>query len=84
MPSKLFDFNSLDIYEQATLLWKKGVMIGERKEMNLTVLLYSLEGFHVEVFYNPAINKIEKFSALHNDSALEPYLEKINLSDLGI
>jgi hypothetical protein len=57
-----FDFNSLDEAEKAEAVWK-GTFLSNRVEGNLTVQLYDLGSFMVEVYYDGSSNKILRFNA---------------------
>jgi hypothetical protein len=58
----LFDFNGLDGAEKAEAVWK-GTFLSNRAEGNLTVQLYNLGAFWVEVYYDSQSNKIMRFNA---------------------
>jgi hypothetical protein len=44
------------------------------------VLLYQLDSFYVEVFYNKTHNYISKLNGFDDTDLLEPYLKKIEIS----
>ena len=54
-------------------------MVGECK-----VYLYYAEEFYIEVFYSPKNSKILMINAFDTSIGLEPYLEAIGLTDLGV
>ncbi|HEU4472173.1 MAG TPA: hypothetical protein VFR58_13870 [Flavisolibacter sp.] len=78
----LFDFQLLAEEQQIGILYEQGVYIGKRKEEAITVLLYQVEGFYVEVFYRFYRRHIEKLRSSAAVSILEPYLEQIDVDQL--
>ena len=58
----LEQFTILGEEEQANAIWD-GLYKGVRMEGNLRVAIYELDGFHVEVFYSPDLNKIVRYNA---------------------
>ncbi len=54
-------------------------MVGECK-----VFLYYADDFYVEVFYSPKNSKVLMINAFDKSLGLEPYLEAIGLTDLGV
>lgn len=60
----------------------RGVHIAHRKDNGYRLLLYQIEGFYVELKYNPGINKIIGLRSFINVNQLEPYLEQIELPKL--
>jgi hypothetical protein len=77
-----YDFLQLDETEQLELLWYNGEQIGRRKEEEHLILLYQVEGFYVEVFYNSKERAIKKYVSFESVERLEPYLEKIDISSV--
>ncbi len=75
----LYHFNSLDEKMQAEAIWEHGVHIADRIEGAFKLILYQIESFYVEVWYNPAENSILKFRSFSSTTPLEPYLEKIDI-----
>ena len=78
----LFDFQLLEEAEQIAVLYEQGVYIGKRKEGELPVLLYQLEGFYAEVFYRLYRRSVLKIRCSGSTSILEPYLEQIDVEQL--
>jgi hypothetical protein len=56
----LYQFNGLDEMEQAEAVWS-GVHLGDRQDDLHNILLYQIEGFYVEVYYNRQHNEIVRF-----------------------
>jgi hypothetical protein len=74
-----FDFQSLPVQEQVNILYYHGVYIGKRKAVRLTVLLYQLESFYVEVYYRKYRHQISSIRCSDSTSLLDPYLEQIEV-----
>jgi hypothetical protein len=75
----LFDFKLLTEEDQLDLLHKEGVYIGKRKEAGLTILLYQLDSFYVEVFYKKYRYYVHELKCTDLMSCLDPYLEQIKV-----
>lgn len=67
------DFNDLTASEQAEAVWK-ATFLDDRLEGNHTVQLYRLDGFYVEVFYDPVNNQVDSFKAFNSSAYLAPYI----------
>jgi hypothetical protein len=67
------DFNALTESEQAEAVWK-GTFLDDRVEGGQHVQLYRLDGFYVEVLYDPVSNSVSKFSAFNSSTSLAPYI----------
>jgi hypothetical protein len=78
----LFEFQLLSLSDQARMLHEEGVYIGKRKEGNVTMLLYQLESFYVEVFYSKYRRYIEKIRSSGSTAMLDPYLGQIDVEYL--
>lgn len=77
----LYEFNALNEDEKALAVWG-GVHLTYRTELNYKAIVYQVDGCYVEVFYNVAANKIERFRSFSSLTLLEPYLASININDL--
>ena len=75
-------FNRLNEDEKSNALWLKASLIDVLRRDNVTILLYQLFGFYVEVYYNYNKNLIECFQSFNSTDHLEPYLDKINLEGI--
>ena len=78
----LFEFKHLTEVGQAEVLQEQGVHIATRDSLFHTLVLYQIDSFYVEVVYHRLENKIIKIRSFLSTYALEPYLEKIDLSDI--
>lgn len=74
MTAKEF-IQDLDEAEQIEKVWES-VCVGDRQDEEHNILLYQVDGFYVEVFYNREHNIIKKFSTFENTEFLEPYFIK--------
>lgn len=75
----LYDFNGLTANEKANAVWQ-GTFLADREENGLTVQLYSVSSFYVEVFYDPLANKILRFRSFTTKHLLVPYLAHIKFN----
>lgn len=78
----MYQFNCLDEVRQIELLWSAGVLVGSRQEKIYKILLYQIDGFYVEVFYQYSQGKMAKIKSFNDTGMLEPYLDSINISSL--
>ena len=77
-----FEFQILDITDQIRILYKQGVYIGKRKHGHLTILLYQVDSFYVEVVYRMYRRHIARIRCSASTSLLDPYLEQIDVEYL--
>jgi hypothetical protein len=68
------DFNALTETEKAEVVWQ-GSFLADREENGLTVQLYAVSGFYVELFYDSLANKISSFRSFTSKNLLVPYLK---------
>ena len=78
----LYEYKQLDEVEQATILWDKGVHLGERFNGEHNILLYQIDGFYVEVFYHPEQNTIVRMRSFRCTDQLRLYLNNIEIAHL--
>jgi hypothetical protein len=69
-------------FEKGEALWEYGVHVSERFDKEYGYSLYQLNDFYVEVQYNGGINAITKFTSFSTYTKLEPYLDKIDISNI--
>ena len=74
----LYEFNQLDEMQQADAVWN-GILIGDRTDNIFNILLYQIDGFYVEVFYQKKRNIIKRIRSFSSTDQLQPYLEKMDL-----
>jgi hypothetical protein len=82
MGMNMYQFNCLDEVRQIELLWSAGVLIGSRQEGFYKILLYQIDSFYVEVFYQYFQGKMVKLKSFTDTDQLEPYLDAINITAL--
>jgi hypothetical protein len=58
------------------------VHLTQRFDGDIGYNLYQLNNFYVEVLYNGGLNAITKFISFSTYTKLEPYLEKVDISNL--
>ena len=78
----LKDFKLLPQSDQVDLIYRHGVYIGKRKEEELIILLYQVEGFYVEVVYKRYRHKVISMRCSSSTSLIDPYLEQIDVEHL--
>lgn len=59
-----------------------GICVASREESGCRVLLFQLDSFYVEVFYNEHYDFISHLHAFDGLDCLTPYLEKISLENV--
>ncbi|MDB5124745.1 MAG: hypothetical protein JWP94_2874 [Mucilaginibacter sp.] len=74
----LYAFRALGQDEQANQVWE-GVLLGQRTESDLNILLYGVHSFYVEVFYSNAENSIVRLRSFRTTKLLEPHLSQLDL-----
>jgi hypothetical protein len=68
----LYQFIGLDTNEQAEHIWQ-GTYLAMRTEEHYRILLYKLDDFFAEVFYNSDKNEISHIKGFRSRSLLMPY-----------
>ena len=64
------------------VVWEYGVHLATRHVLRETVMLWQIEHFYVEVFYDGLENEINKIRSFLSIAPLEPYLKQIDLPQL--
>lgn len=80
----LMNFRVMSFEEQCGVITFSGDYLTHRTLGDQKVFLYHSNGFYIEVFYSAQKAKVLKISSFDKLNELDPYLEKISLSDLGI
>jgi len=75
----LYDFNALTETQKAEAV-RHSIFLADRVENDLTVQLYAVSCFYVEVFYDPLANKIVSFRSFTSSNLLTPYLAHIKFN----
>ena len=78
----LLEFQHLNIQEQISILYKHGVYIGKTKHGHLTILLYQIDSFYVEVVYRMYRRYVAMIKCSDSTVILDPYLEQIDVEHL--
>lgn len=78
----LDEFAFLNEIRQAQALLERGTFLADRLYKNFSILLYQLDNFYVEVYHNLRFDVMQGMRCFEDDEALQPYLERIDISDL--
>ena len=78
----LLEFQSLSCHDKISILYKHGVYIGKRKRGHLTLLLYQVDSFYVEVVYVMYRRHIASVKCSDSIAMLDPYLTQIDVEHL--
>jgi hypothetical protein len=78
----LDDFRVMPFEKKCDIITFKGNYLVQRTLADCKVFLYFAEGFFIEVFYSPRHQKVLMINAFDKAIGLEPYLDKISLTDL--
>lgn len=78
----LQQFRAVSCSSQERLVKRKGVFLMERKSLGVAVLLFQLDGFYVEVFYNTATATVSFIKSFNDMDGIEAYLTNIDISEL--
>ena len=76
------EFNQLDEAGRIHALFEKGVYLATRETTEFEILLYQIEGFYVEVYFDIDRDVIHKLLGFENLNQLRPYLVKIDIDGL--
>lgn len=79
---KLQDFRVMPFEKKCDIITFFGNYLAQRTLADCKVFLYFTEGFFIEVFYSPTYKKVLMINAFERTIGLDPYLDKISLSDL--
>lgn len=78
----IYNFNRMDAVNKVDTLIHHSELIDRRSDAQYRILLYQIDGFYVEVYYDIAYNKIRKIKSFTSTGLLKPYLQKIDISHL--
>jgi hypothetical protein len=78
----LQQFRAVSAEAQEKLVKGRGVFLMERKSLGVSVLLFQLDGFYVEVFYNTASDSISFIKSFEDMDGIEAYLTRIDISEI--
>ena len=68
--------------KKCDLITFRGSYLTQRMLGDCKVFLYHTEDFYIEVFYSPKHQKVLLIKAFDKPIGLDPYLDKISLTDL--
>ena len=54
----------------------------ERKSLGISVLLFQIDGFYVEVFYNTATELVSFVKSFEDMDGIEAYLHNIDITEV--
>ena len=75
----LHEFKLLNDLEKIELLYRNGVYVGKRRKENKTVLLYQLNSFYVELFYQKHRCVVSHLYCFSSMLRIDPYLDQVNV-----
>jgi len=75
-------FRLLPDKEQFDLLSQHGVYVGKRKEDEMTMVLYQLHTYYVEIFYKQYRKQVSHMRFFTSTDEIQPYLEQIDVQRL--
>ena len=78
----LQQFRSASREVQEKLVKREGVFLMERKSLGVSVLLFQLHGFYVEVFYNTTTNTVSFIKSFEDMDGIEAYLCMVDISEV--
>jgi len=78
----LCDFKWLDISLQAHIICQKGVYLSERCLDSDVVILYRINDFYAEVYFNKENSELIKVISFHSEKLLEPYISRIDITGI--
>ena len=79
---RMSDFEDLPLEKQLAVLYQQAIYVGKCKKGGLTLLLFQLEYFYIEITYTSYRSSIYKIHYTESTSILEPYLEQIQVEYL--
>ncbi|HEU4471038.1 MAG TPA: hypothetical protein VFR58_08145 [Flavisolibacter sp.] len=79
---KLREFKYLEKQRKIDLLSQSGVYLCTRQEPEFTIDLYQMDSFYIEAYYYHGCEGPGYMRAFSSTDFLEPYLNKINLTNL--
>jgi len=75
-------FQDLSLVEKMLKLMDTGYTLLARKEGSLSIKLFELDGFFVEVQYNFNTNKIDSVEIVNLDDVTDDYLANIQIENI--
>jgi len=78
----LQQFRAASRKAQEKMVKYDGVFLMERRSLGVSVLLYQIGGFYVEVFYNTATDSTSFIKSFEDLDGIEAYLGRIDISEV--
>jgi hypothetical protein len=78
----LHEFKLLDLNEQAQATWDLGTLMGCREDGEHHMVLYRVDDFFIEIHYHTEQNEITAIESFISEERLNPYLDKIDITEL--
>jgi hypothetical protein len=78
----LQNFRALTQNKQNKKLLTEGVCIADRRTEEVQALLFQIDGFYVEVFFNGEGDEVLFSRNFEDVNELDPYLQDIDLSEM--
>lgn len=78
----LKQFKALSKEAQQKMVMKNGVFLADRYTPHITIVLYQLHGFYIELYFHSENNQLTWVKCFDSIDDLEPYLSEIDLSHL--
>jgi len=75
-------FRLLAKKDQFALLSQQGVYVGKRKEDEITMVLYQLDTYYVEIFYRKYRQYVSDVRFFTSTDEIQSYLEQIDVQRL--
>ncbi len=78
----LQEFRAADPSQQFALISDQGTRLCSKDFSEFSVILYQVEGFYAEVFYEKQTGCLQILRVFSSTLLLDPYLEQIDISTL--
>jgi hypothetical protein len=77
-------FTSLPKDIQRNVVKHYGVFLFGRSGVGVNVILYQVEGFYVEIYFDEKMSECTRIRSFEDTRHLEPYLRMVDVSDLQL
>ena len=75
-------FKALPKDIQRTVVKHYGVFLFGRSGVGVNVILYQVEGFYVEIFFDERMSECTRIRSFSDTRHLEPYLRMVDVSEV--
>jgi hypothetical protein len=76
---QIAEFDKLSIGQKGGLVWRDGTFLDDYPTQLLTIKLYALYNFYVEVLVFNHDGRVREITAFTKEQRLEKYLDKVSL-----